>query len=290
MYRVLVLGSILCAFGCAKSEGPAKPVETPKVVKKAPASQPSASQPSASQPSASQPMKPASNAARVFFKWPQDGATVPTTFDVAFGLEGMKVAKAGTGMNDKTMGHHHLIIDGKPIPYGGTVPADSQHIHFGKGQTNTSMTLTPGKHTLTMQFADGAHRSYGQALSAAITVNVVETKGAPAVRFLEPVDGATVKSPFKVRFGAEGLAVTPAGVDANDKTKGHHHIIVDGGVISLGSVVPNDATHIHFGKGQTEAELTLTPGKHTLTLQFADGAHRSYGNSVSQTITVNVEK
>jgi hypothetical protein len=234
-------------------------------------------------------MKAPGTKARVFFVWPNDGATVPTTFDVAFGLEGMKIGKAGTGLNDKTLGHHHLIIDGGGIAYGGTVPADANHLHFGKGQKNTSVTLSPGKHTLTMQFADGAHRSYGAALSQTITVNVVDTKAKPGVSFLEPVDGAKVKSPFKVRFKTTGLSVSPAGTAPNDKTKGHHHIIVDGEVLSLGSVVPSDATHIHFGKGQTEADLTLSPGTHTLTLQFADGAHRSFGAAASQTIKVIVE-
>lgn len=234
-------------------------------------------------------MKAADAKARVFFVWPQDGSTVPTTFDVAFGLEGMKIAKAGTGMQDKTLGHHHLIVDGAGIKYGSPVPADERHLHFGKGETHTSVTLSPGKHTLTMQFADGAHRSFGSALSSTITVNVVDTKAKAAVRFLEPADGASVKSPVKVKFGITGLTVTPAGVDIDDKTKGHHHVIVDGSVVPLGTVVPADERHIHFGKGQTEAELKLSPGKHTLTLQFADGGHRSYGSSISQTITVNVE-
>ena len=284
--RVLTIFVLVSLAACSsKQPEPAKSVEkTVKTQAKAPASQPSASQ-----PSASQPMKPMDAKARVFFVWPEDGATVPTTFDVAFGLEGMKIAKAGTGMQDKTLGHHHLIIDGAGIKYGSAVPADERHLHFGKGETKTSVTLTPGKHTLTMQFADGAHRSFGAALSSTITVNVVDTKAKPAVRFIEPADGATVKSPVKVKFGITGLTVAPAGTAPNDKTKGHHHVVVDGAVVPLGTVVPADERHIHFGKGQTEADLKLKPGKHTLTLQFADGAHRSFGAAVSQTISVTVE-
>ena len=53
--------------------------------------------------------------------------------------------------------------------------------------------------------------------------------------------------------------------------------------------MPTDDTHIHFGKGQTETELKLAPGKHTLTMQFADGAHRSYGPDLSSTISVTVK-
>ena len=109
--------------------------------------------------------------ARVFFVSPKDGAQVGTETEVEFGLEGMSVAPASEDINDKTKGHHHLIIDAAPIPYSGMVPMDEKHIHFGKGQTKAKIKLTPGKHTLTMQFADGAHKSYGKALSATITVN-----------------------------------------------------------------------------------------------------------------------
>jgi len=52
--------------------------------------------------------------------------------------------------------------------------------------------------------------------------------------------------------------------------------------------VPTDAKHLHFGKGETQAQVTLPPGRHTLTLQFADGAHRSYGPKWAATVRVNV--
>ncbi|MGC6418027.1 MAG: DUF4399 domain-containing protein [Bradymonadia bacterium] len=124
--------------------------------------------------SAAKPAKKAEEKkARVFFVSPKDGAKVGTELEVEFGLEGMSVAPAGKDINDKTKGHHHLIIDAAPIPYGGMVPMDEKHIHFGKGQTKAKIKLTPGKHTLTMQFADGAHKSYGKALSATITVEAV---------------------------------------------------------------------------------------------------------------------
>jgi len=53
--------------------------------------------------------------------------------------------------------------------------------------------------------------------------------------------------------------------------------------------VPKDATHLHFGKAQSSTEVTLAPGKHVLTLQFADGIHRSYGSQLATTITVTVK-
>ncbi|WP_024301827.1 DUF4399 domain-containing protein [Pseudogulbenkiania sp. MAI-1] len=112
-------------------------------------------------------------------------------------------------------------------------------------------------------------------------------QAAGRVYFVEPQDGATVKSPFKVRFGLEGMAIAPAG-DTKPDT-GHHHLIIDGSATPQGEVVPTDDSHRHFGKGQTETELTLPPGEHTLTLQFANGAHQSYGEAMSSSIKVMVK-
>ena len=109
------------------------------------------------------------------------------------------------------------------------------------------------------------------------------------VFFVEPVEGAVIRGPVKMKFGIEGMSVRPAGEDPQDRTSGHHHVIVDAGATKAGMAVPADETHIHYGKGQTEAELTLQPGKHTLTLQLADGAHLSYGEKLSQTINIEVK-
>ena len=122
----------------------------------------------------------------------------------------------------------------------------------------------------------------------------VAKKDSPAptaqkrVYFAAPADGATVKSPLKVEFAVDGMSIRPAGEDVKDKTSGHHHLIIDAEGIPAGQVVPMDKQHIHYGKGQTGDEITLTPGKHTLRLQFADGAHLSYGPEMSSAITVTV--
>ena len=108
----------------------------------------------------------------------------------------------------------------------------------------------------------------------------------PRIFFVSPASNAEVKSPFKVEFGVEGFVVHPAG-ELKDGT-GHHHLIINGVPIAKDMVVPANPTHIHFGKGQTSTEVTLAPGKHTLTLQFADGAHRSYGKEASDQISINV--
>ncbi len=99
-------------------------------------------------------------------------------------------------------------------------------------------------------------------------------------------DGDSVPTKLKLEFGLEGVTTRPAGEDISDRKSGHHHLIIDGGPIAVAQPVPSDDRHLHYGKGQSETEITLTPGKHTLTLQFADGAHRSYGPRWASTVTV----
>ena len=107
------------------------------------------------------------------------------------------------------------------------------------------------------------------------------------VTFVDLAEGAKVKSPLHVKFAVEGLTVKPAG-DATPQT-GHFHVIVDADIVPEGQVVPADESHHHYGGGQLEADLTLTPGPHKLILAFADGQHRSYGANLSQTVNVIVE-
>ena len=101
---------------------------------------------------------------------PKGGDMVSSPLIVKMGIQGMKVHKAGEIIEGT--GHHHLIIDGAYIPENEIVPADNKHIHFGKGQTETSVNLKPGKHTLTLQFADGHHQSYGKVMSKTIYITV----------------------------------------------------------------------------------------------------------------------
>jgi len=131
---------------------------------------------------------------------------------------------------------------------------------------------------------------------AFVCINLFSTQGfskkiiESKVDFLNLKNNATVTSPVKILMTVEGLKVRPAGEDINDKSSGHHHIIINASPIPEGQVVPADENHIHFGKGQTETSIELKPGKHTLTLQFADGAHRSYGPKLSKTIHITVIK
>ncbi len=108
-----------------------------------------------------------------------------------------------------------------------------------------------------------------------------------SVSFVEPANGATVSSPFKVKFAVTGMEVKPAG-DMTANT-GHHHLLVNATPIKAGEVIPADEKHIHFGKGQTETELTLPPGNYTLTMQFANGLHQAYGPAMNKEIKITVK-
>lgn len=101
-------------------------------------------------------------------------------------------------------------------------------------------------------------------------------------------DGATVSSPLTVRFGLVGMGVAPAGV-LNPKT-GHHHLIIDAPTPAAGVPIPNDQNHRHFGGGQTEVELELAPGPHTLQLVLGDHVHLPNDPPItSEIIRITVE-
>lgn len=104
-----------------------------------------------------------------------------------------------------------------------------------------------------------------------------------------PANGATVSSPFTVKFGLKGMGVAPAGV--NHANTGHHHLLVDLAELpNFEAALPNNENVRHFGGGQTETQLTLPPGQHTLQLVFADYLHIPHDKPiVSQKITITVK-
>jgi hypothetical protein len=124
-------------------------------------------------------------------------------------------------------------------------------------------------------------------LIAATFIGINAFASQSKVHFISPVDKSTVAVTFPVEFSIEGLTVEKAGI--LKEGTGHHHLIIDGKPIEKGQVVPKDETHKHFGDGSSKTTLTLAPGKHTLTLQFADGVHKSFGSEYSETISVNVK-
>jgi hypothetical protein len=128
---------------------------------------------------------------------------------------------------------------------------------------------------------------YKQLAAAFAMSGIAGLALAQSVSFLEPADGTTVTSPFKVRFAVKGMEVRPAGDMASNT--GHHHLLINADNVKAGESVPFDDQHLHFGKGQTEAEVKLPPGNYLLTMQFANGAHQSYGAPLAKSIKVTVK-
>lgn len=118
---------------------------------------------------------PASADAKIFIRSPQDGATVTNPVVIHFGVRGMEIAPAG---EDKpNSGHYHLLIDVDTLPpMDQPIPNDGRHLHFGKGQTETTLQLPPGQHTLQLLMGDYQHIPHKPpVISNKITITV---KGA----------------------------------------------------------------------------------------------------------------
>jgi hypothetical protein len=108
------------------------------------------------------------------------------------------------------------------------------------------------------------------------------------VAIVSPADGSTVTSPVRVAFALEGMTVAPAG--DTTPNSGHHHLLVDVPAPDLAQPIPKDPQHLHFGQGQTEAEVTLAPGQHTLQLLLGDANHVPHNPPVmSAPITITVQ-
>jgi len=134
---------------------------------------------------------------------------------------------------------------------------------------------------------DAAPAAAGEADEAhEAPVSLPAPKGA-SVAFEGLKDGDTVTSPVKVCMTVQGLVVEPSG--PVNPGKGHHHILVDIPVPDdLSKDIPKDAQNIHLGDGSTCKDVTLSPGKHTVRLLFADGSHRPYTPAITAQISLVV--
>lgn len=110
--------------------------------------------------------------AEVYFVSPSDGDEVSSPVEIVFGLRGIGVAPAG--INFPNTGHHHLLVDLDALPnLNESIPADKNHIHFGKGQTQTLLALDPGEHTLQLLLGDWMHVPHTEPIfSEKITIFV----------------------------------------------------------------------------------------------------------------------
>lgn len=131
-------------------------------------------------------------------------------------------------------------------------------------------------------------------LPALVFAQGLERTAAPEdakLYFVSPQDGATVSSPVTVRFGLEGMGVAPAGVE--HESTGHHHLLIDVGKDNMPPMdmpLPTTDHVVHFGGGQTETEIELEPGEHTLQLLLGDHRHVPHEPAVkSEKIKIKVE-
>jgi hypothetical protein len=109
--------------------------------------------------------------AKVYIISPAKDATVSSPVTVVFGLSGLGVAPAGTQIANT--GHHHLLIDDPTVDFTVPLPSSEQIVHFGAGQTETTLKLKPGKHTLQLVFGDWKHQAFNPTLaSEKITITV----------------------------------------------------------------------------------------------------------------------
>jgi hypothetical protein len=161
-YGILTVATIAAAIGPASAQQPPTP-------------------PAAAAPQSDSGQSAAPSGAYSYFANLKNGDTVTSPFKVVFGLS-PNMGVAPSGVEKPNVGHHHLLVDKTLTPEETTQPimVDEQHIHFGKGQTETTVTLPPGKHTLQLILGDWTHIPFKPPVqSEAITINV---KGEAAAK------------------------------------------------------------------------------------------------------------
>ena len=272
----LVMVLVLSVSACGSAE---EPTATP------PPAEPTATTAPAEPTATPEPAAPVADAApvKVSFVNLSNGTTFDAPFPIQMAVENLTLEPAGEVKPGH--GHLHIMVNQPCVAPGEVIIKDAAHLHYGQGQSETTLALLPGAYTLCLQAADGAHL----ALDATAVVSVtVANYTAPIVAFVSPTQGMTVTSPFSVTMSVENLTLEPAGEPKAGS--GHLHITVNGDCTPAGEVIIKDDTHLHYGQGQSEATLTLPPGAHKLCLQAADGAHIALpGLYATQVITVAVQ-
>jgi len=131
-------------------------------------------------------------------------------------------------------------------------------------------------------------------LSAAFLLSGVALARTPSpegayLYIISPANGDVVSNPVTIRFGLKNMGVAPAGTEKANT--GHHHLLIDvSSLPDLDMPLPADAQHVHFGGGQTETTVELSPGQHTLQLILGDMSHIPHDPPVlSEKITITVE-
>jgi hypothetical protein len=225
------------------------------------------------------PRTPAPADARVFFIDLKDGDTLPARARIRFGVVNMEIAPAGDARANS--GHHHLLVDAALPPLDAPIPSDFNHLHFGKGQTEADLELSPGPHSLQLLLGDHEHVPHDPPVMSEVVHVRVEPASLEATRtpapanarvfFVDLKDGDTLPAKATLKFGAAGIEIAPAGAKAPNS--GHFHLLIDTPLPALDREIPSDLNHLHFGRGQMGAEISLPPGEHTLQLLLGDYEH-----------------
>ena len=125
-------------------------------------------------------------------------------------------------------------------------------------------------------------------LSIVLIHSFVLGASEPKVYFINLKDGDLVENPVFIQFGISGKGVAPAGVDKENT--GHHHLLIDVGAIDFSMPIPSSKNHLHFGGGQTETLIELTPGEHELQLVLGDLYHVPHSPPItSKKIKISVK-
>ncbi len=136
----------------------------------------------------------------------------------------------------------------------------------------------------------GGEKAEPEAAPAAAPAAAV----APAKRvyFVEPADGAVVKSPVHFAFGVDGFTIAPVPEGTVEQARdgmGHHHLGVDTNCLPEGATIPKGTPGwVHFGKGDTTIDMQLTPGPHTFSLQAGNDLHQTVAG-LCEVLTITVE-
>ncbi len=235
-------------------------------------------------------LQPTSPEKELYIITPQDGEEATNPVTVRFGIKGMGVAPAGVDVPNS--GHHHLLIDvDKLPPMDQPIPRNENFLHFGDGQTEATIELTPGQHTLQLLLGDHVHIPHKPPVMSkkiSITVSDPLFPEMGGAYIITPQNNAVVSSPVRVRFGLRGMGVSPAGIERPNT--GHHHLLIDVDKLPpMDQPLPKNENYLHFGGGETETTVELSPGKHTLQLLLGDHLHVPHKPPVlSKKITITV--
>jgi Domain of unknown function (DUF4399) len=182
-HGVLII-ALMAASGAAWGQQSESPSSAPPAPSAAPQSSPSPSTPEA-QAKPAQSTAPAG--AYSYIVNLHNGESVISPFKVIFGLT-PNMGVAPVGVEKPNVGHHHLLVDTtlKSEQLSQPIPVDEHHLHFGKGQTETTLTLPPGKHTLQLVLADWSHVPFNPSVQSAVITVIVKpaatAKASPKTR------------------------------------------------------------------------------------------------------------